>query len=231
MQQVDTEELAKALGIEVKNPAFFQEALTHRSYLNENRGYKYPHNERLEFLGDAVLELVVTEFLFAKFPEKPEGELTNLRAALVNGEMLGTIGKEIGLDTFLLMSRGEAKDTGRARNYLVANAMEAVIGALYKDQGYEAAKAFITQTVSSRLEIVIEQGLYTDAKSHFQEQAQEHTGITPNYKILSESGPDHDRSFTAGVYIEDELIAEGEGTSKQEAQRAAAKNALEAKGW
>lgn len=231
MQQVNTEELAKALGIIVKNPAFFQEALTHRSYLNENRGYQYPHNERLEFLGDAVLELAATKFLFAQFPKKPEGELTNLRAALVNGEMLGSIGKAIGLDTFLLMSRGEAKDTGRARSYLVANAMEAVIGALYQDQGYEAAEQFIASTILTKLDAVIEQGLYTDAKSHFQEKAQEHTGITPNYKILNESGPDHDRSFTAGVYIEDELIAEGSGASKQEAQRAAAKNALEAKGW
>ncbi len=231
MQQVNTEELAKALGIAIVNPAFFQEALTHRSYLNENRGYKFPHNERLEFLGDAVLELAVTEFLFSKYPEKPEGELTNLRAALVNGEMLGTIGKEIRLDDFLLMSRGEAKDTGRARNYLLANAMEAVIGALYKDQGYEKAVEFIAGNIFSKLDMVVEQGLYTDAKSHFQEKAQEHTGITPNYKILKESGPDHDRSFTAGVYIEDELIAEGEGTSKQEAQRAAAKNALEAKSW
>jgi ribonuclease-3 len=231
MQQVNTEELAKALGITVTNPAFFQEALTHRSYLNENRGYQYPHNERLEFLGDAVLELAVTKFLFAKFPQKPEGELTSLRAALVNGEMLGTIGKEIGLDTFLLMSRGEAKDTGRARNYLVANAMEAMIGALYQDQGYDAAESFIEKNIFTKLDQVIEEGLFTDAKSHFQEKAQEHTGITPNYRILSESGPDHDRSFTAGVYIEDELIAEGSGTSKQEAQRTAAKNALEVKGW
>ena len=231
MDTVNIEELAKALGIEVKNPAFFQEALTHRSYLNENRGYQYPHNERLEFLGDAVLELAVTEFLFAKYPKKPEGELTNLRAALVNGDMLGSIGKDIGIDDFLLMSRGEAKDTGRARNYLLANAMEAVIGALHSDQGYEAAKAFIEKCIFTKLDVVISEGLYTDAKSHFQEKAQEHTGVTPNYRILKEAGPDHDRNFTAGVYIEDELIAEGEGTSKQEAQRAAAKNAIEVKSW
>jgi ribonuclease-3 len=231
MEQINTEELAKALGIEIVNPAFFQEALTHRSFLNENRKYPYPHNERLEFLGDAVLELAVTEFLFEKFPKKPEGDLTNLRAALVNGEMLGTIGKTLSLDQFLLMSRGEAKDTGRARNYLVANAMEAIIGALYKDQGYQGSKAFIEKNIFTQLETVIEEGLFTDAKSHFQEQAQEHTGVTPNYKILKETGPDHDRSFTAGVYIEDELVAEGEGTSKQEAQRAAAKNALQVKGW
>ncbi len=231
MQTVDVKDLAKVLGISIENPAFFQEALTHRSYLNENRGYQYPHNERLEFLGDAVLELAVTEFLFEKFPQKPEGELTNLRAALVNGEMLGSIGKTLGLDTFLLMSRGEAKDTGRARNYLVANAMEAIIGALYKDQGFIGAQQFIQNHVLSQLETVISEGLYTDAKSYFQEKAQEHTAVTPSYRILKEWGPDHDRHFIAGVYIEDELIAEGEGTSKQEAQRTAAKNALETKGW
>jgi ribonuclease-3 len=231
MQEVNVKELAKALGITTENPAFFQEALTHRSYLNENREHPYPHNERLEFLGDAVLELAITQALFEKYPQKPEGELTNLRAALVNGEMLGNIGKTLGLDTFLLMSRGEAKDTGRARNYLVANAMEAVIGALYQDQGFDGAKAFIENHVWSQLETVITEGLYTDAKSYFQEKAQQHTTVTPSYRIIKEWGPDHDRHFVAGVYIEDELIAEGEGISKQEAQRAAAKNALEVKGW
>jgi ribonuclease-3 len=231
MQEVNVKDLAKALGITVQDPAFFQEALTHRSYLNENRGHPYAHNERLEFLGDAVLELAITEALFAQFPQKPEGELTNLRAALVNGEMLGNIGKTLGLDTFLLMSRGEAKDTGRARNYLVANAMEAVIGALYTDQGFEGAKSFIRNHIWSQLETVITEGLYTDAKSYFQEKAQEHTAVTPNYRIIKEWGPDHDRHFIAGVYIEDELVAEGEGISKQDAQRAAAKNALTVKGW
>jgi ribonuclease III len=231
MQEIDIRDLAKVLGIKVEHPAFFQEALTHRSYLNENRGYPYPHNERLEFLGDAVLELIVTEFLFEKFPQKPEGELTNLRAALVNGEMLGNIGKEIGLDAFLLMSRGESKDTGRARSYLVANAMEAVIGALYKDQGYLGSKGFIEKNIFTKLDKVIAEGLYTDAKSYFQEKAQAHTSITPSYRILEESGPDHDRKFVAGVYLEEELVAQGEGASKQEAQRSAAKNALEARGW
>lgn len=223
--------LAKALGISMQNPDLFQEALTHRSYLNENRDYTFPHNERLEFLGDAVLELAVTEFLFTKFPEKPEGELTNLRAALVNGEMLAKIGLTLHLDEYLLMSRGEAKDTGRARSYLVANAMEAVIGALYRDQGFEGAQQFIEAHIFTRLEEVIAEGLYTDPKSYFQEKAQEHTGFTPNYRIIKEWGPDHDRRFTAGVYIEEEKIAEGEGASKQEAQRNAAKAALEVKEW
>ncbi|OGI22528.1 MAG: ribonuclease III [Candidatus Moranbacteria bacterium RIFCSPHIGHO2_01_FULL_55_24] len=227
---MDTEKLKSTLGITIGNTDLYQEALTHRSYLNEHRDYPFPHNERLEFLGDAVLELVVTRHLFDRFPN-PEGELTSFRAALVNGEMLSKIGKELGVEQFLLMSRGESKDTGRARSYLIANAVEAVIGALYLDQGYDAAKVFIEQRILTHLEEVMEQGLYTDPKSRFQEMAQEKTGITPNYGVLREWGPDHDRHFVAGVFLEDELVAEGEGTSKQEAQREAAKKGLEAKGW
>src|SRR3989344_4778543 len=227
---IDTEKLKSTLGITIGNTDLYQEALTHRSYLNEHRDYPFPHNERLEFLGDAVLELVVTRHLFDRFPN-PEGELTSFRAALVNGEMLSKIGKELGVEQFLLMSRGESKDTGRARSYLIANAVEAVIGALYLDQGYDAAKVFIEQRILTHLEEVMEQGLYTDPKSRFQEMAQEKTGITPNYGVLREWGPDHDRHFVAGVFLEDELVAEGEGTSKQEAQREAAKKGLEAKGW
>lgn len=227
---IDLEQLKKNLGIEIKNPDLFQEALTHRSYLNEHKGYKYPHNERLEFLGDAVLELAVTRYLFDHF-ENPEGELTSFRAALVNGDMLGKIGRELGLQDFLLMSRGEAKDTGRARGYLIANAMESVIGAIYLDQGYDAAKDFIEKHIMMRLNEVLTQGLHTDPKSHFQELAQEKTGITPNYRVLKEWGPDHDRHFTAGVFLEEELVAEGEGASKQDAQREAAKQGLIKKGW
>lgn len=229
-REIDIEKLKKDLGIEVRQIALFQEALTHRSYLNEHKGYQYPHNERLEFLGDAVLELVVTENLFHNY-ENPEGELTSFRAALVNGDMLAKIGRELGVQDFLLMSRGEAKDTGRARGYLVANAMEAIIGALYLDQGYDAAKDFILKYVMSHLPEVFEQGLHTDAKSRFQELAQEKMGITPNYRVLKEWGPDHDRHFIAGVYLGEEKIAEGEGASKQESQREAAKQALVAKGW
>ncbi len=227
---VDTKGLANALGLTVNKEELYHEALTHRSYLNEHRDYAYPHNERLEFLGDAVLELVVTRHLFDTLPN-PEGELTSFRAALVNGEMLAKIGKELGLEPFLLMSRGEAKDTGRARNYLIANAVEALIGAIYLDQGYEVAEQFILKHIFSRLSEVMEQGLYTDPKSHFQEMAQEKVGITPSYGVLREWGPDHDRHFVSGVFLEEELIAEGEGRSKQEAQREAAKKALEAKGW
>ncbi len=228
--KVDTAQLKEKLAIGITNDDLFQEALTHRSFLNEHKGYAHPHNERLEFLGDAVLELVVTRHLFDHF-DNPEGELTSFRAALVNGDMLGKIGHSLGLQDFLLMSRGEAKDTGRARNYLVANAMEAVIGALYLDQGYDAAKDFIERYVLTHLPEVLEQGLYTDAKSRFQEVAQEKVGVTPGYRVLREWGPDHDRHFIAGVYLGDELVAEGEGVSKQEAQRAAAKAGLEKKGW
>lgn len=229
-REIDIEKLKEVLGIQVRQVALFQEALTHRSYLNEHKGYEYPHNERLEFLGDAVLELVVTENLFHTY-ENPEGELTSFRAALVNGDMLAKIGHDLNVQDFLLMSRGEAKDTGRARGYLVANAMEAIIGALYLDQGYDAAKSFILTHVMSHLPEVFEQGLHTDAKSRFQELAQEKTGTTPNYRVLKEWGPDHDRHFIAGVYLGEEKVAEGEGSSKQEAQREAAKQALLAKGW
>lgn len=223
--------LAQSLGIVIKKEALFQEALTHRSYLNEHRQYPYPHNERLEFLGDAVLELVVTERLYVLFPEKPEGELTALRSALVNSDMLSSIGDGLHMGDYLLMSRGEAKDKGRARTYLVANAVEAVIGALYLDQGYDAAKDFILANVLSQLDNVLEGKLYSDPKSRFQELSQEKLSITPAYQVIKEWGPDHDRRFVAGVFLGDELVAEGEGLSKQEAQREAAKNALEKKSW
>ena len=228
--KMDLKKLKAVLDIKIKNEDIFQEALTHRSYLNEHREHKLPHNERLEFLGDAVLELVVTKYLFDHF-DNPEGELTSFRAALVNGDMLATIGRDLGLQDFLLMSRGEAKDTGRARGYLIANALEAVIGALYIDQGYDPAKTFIEKNVMNHLEGVLDQGLQTDPKSHFQELAQEKTGVTPSYRVLKEWGPDHDRHFIAGAFLGDELVAEGEGASKQEAQREAARKGLEAKKW
>lgn len=230
MKEFDRKEVARVLGVDIRQVEFFQTAFTHRSYLNEHRNYPLDHNERLEFLGDAVLELVVTEYLFHHYPN-PEGELTSWRAALVNGEMLARVGAEIGIEPFLMMSRGESKDTGRSRQYLVANAMEAIIGALYLDQGYDAAREFILRVIVSHLPEVFEQKLYADPKSEFQEQAQTRLGMTPSYRVLSESGPDHDKCFTAGAYIGDDLVAEGTGSSKQEAQREAAKNALKKKGW
>jgi ribonuclease-3 len=226
----DAQRFASVLGIEIVKPELFQEAMTHRSYLNEHRNYPLAHNERLEFLGDAVLELSVTQYLYHHYPN-PEGELTSWRAALVNGEMLARLGKDLGLEQFLLMSRGEAKDTGRARQYLLANAMEAVIGALYLDQGYDAAEAFIMRVVLVHLDEVLSSGSYADPKSRFQEEAQDRHGVTPQYRVLREWGPDHDKHFVSGVYVNEELVAEGEGSSKQEAQREAAKNALEKKGW
>jgi len=226
----DAKAFAEKLGIEMRNENLFQESITHRSYLNEHRGYGLDHNERLEFLGDAVLELIVTDHLYRNYPN-PEGELTSFRAAIVNGEILAEIGGNLGLGDFLLMSRGEAKDTGRARMWLLANAIEAVIGALYLDQGYDAAKAFIGKHIISELPRVIEAGLHTDPKSRFQELAQEKTGITPSYRILSETGPDHDRHFVAGVFLGDGKVAEGGGASKQEAQRSAAAAAIKSKGW
>lgn len=227
------EDLAKKLGLDFKNLDLLQQAVTHRSYLNEHRGYKLEHNERLEFLGDAVLELVVTQYLYNNF-SNPEGEMTNWRAALVNGEMLAKISKKMGVEEYLLMSKGEAKDTGRARQYLLANAFEAIVGAIYLDQGekgYDAAKKFILENVVVYLPEIIEKKLYLDPKSRFQEEAQERDGVTPSYRVLEESGPDHDKRFIVGVYLGENKVAQGEGLSKQEAQRSAAENALEEKGW
>ncbi|MDX9913337.1 MAG: ribonuclease III [Candidatus Moranbacteria bacterium] len=224
------EDFTEKIGIKFKNPKLIQEALTHRSYLNENKKYKINHNERLEFLGDAVLELAVTDFLFKNY-NNPEGEMTSWRAALVNGEMLAKISAELGVAEHVLMSKGEANDTGRARQYLLANALEAIIGAIYLDQGYAVAEAFILKNIVSKIDDVIANKLYLDPKSYFQEKSQEYFKMTPSYRILKEEGPDHDKNFTVGVYVGDELVAQGNGSSKQEAQREAAQEGLKAKGW
>ncbi len=207
-----------------------QQAVTHRSYLNENRTYELNHNERLEFLGDAVLELIVTQYLYAKF-SNPEGELTSWRSALVNGEMLAKVAQEIGVEKYLMMSRGEAKDVGRARQYLLANALEAIIGAIYLDQGYDVAKEFVLTRVVVNLKEILEKKLYLDPKSYFQERAQESNKLTPSYRVMKEWGPDHDKHFVVGIFLGSDLVAEGEGNSKQEAQREAARIGLEVKGW
>lgn len=225
------EKLQTRLGVRFEDLEHLLVAITHRSYLNEHREATQDHNERYEFLGDAVLELVVTDFLFSKYPEKPEGELTAVRAALVNTVSIAHASTSLGINEFLLLSKGEERDTGRARQYILANAFEALIGALYLDQGYEAAKEFIARELFDKTERIVEKRLWQDAKSRFQELAQEHVGVTPSYETLSQTGPDHDRVFTVGAYLGKEKVAEGKGRSKQEAEQAAAEKAIETKQW
>lgn len=227
----DLSNLELKLKLPFKNKELLEQAFVHRSYLNENRDFHLQHNERLEFLGDAVLELVVTEHLYQQYPDKPEGELTAWRAALVNTKMLSSIGHGLGLNDYLMLSHGEAKEEGKARDYILANTVEAFIGALYLDRGLQNAEKFITMYILSKLPEVLKGELFLDAKSHFQELAQERVAITPTYAVLKEWGPDHAKNFRIGVYLEKELAAEGEGSSKQEAEENAAKNALENKGW
>src|SRR3989338_11016146 len=219
---MDTSELENKIGVNFKDKSLIEQAVTHRSYLNENKDYKLPHNERLEFLGDAVLELVVTENLFEQFPARQEGELTAIRAALVNTGSLAESAGELGLNDFLLLSKGETKDIGSARQYILANTFEAIIGAIYLDRGYDTAKEFIGKSLFKRLDAIVENRSWQDAKSRFQEEAQERTGITPNYVVLKETGPDHDKLFEVGVYIGSELVAKGAGASKQDAEQLAA---------
>jgi ribonuclease-3 len=219
--------IASKLGHTFKNETILKEALTHRSYLNEHADWDVPHNERLEFLGDAVLELVVTEELFNRYPDKEEGWMTSVRAALVNYQTLAEVAREAGLDGSVLLSRGESKDTGRAREVILANAFESVIGAIYLDGGYTAAKKFINKTVTVRLDDVIRRGLHVDAKSLLQEKVQASLKVTPTYKVLSSEGPDHKKMFTIGVYFGEKLIAQGTGPSKQDGEVEAARAALE----
>ncbi len=225
------EKLEKVIGIEFRDRAHLLTAITHRSYLNEHREATQEHNERYEFLGDAVLELVVTDFLFKKYPLKPEGELTAIRAALVNTVSLSNVSSALEINDFLLLSKGEERDTGRARQYILANTFESIVGALYLDQGYDAAKDFIGRNLFGRTERIDEKHLWQDAKSRFQELAQENVGVTPNYETLSQTGPDHDRVFTVGAFLGNDKVAEGKGRSKQEAEQAAAEKAIEARGW
>lgn len=221
----------KKIGHSFKDSALLVQAFTHRSYLNENRHVAKEHNERLEFLGDAVLELAVTEFLYEKYPQKPEGELTAYRAALVNTQSISDAAVKLGMNDHMLLSRGESKDTGRARMIILANAFEALIGAIYLDAGYEPAKKFIAEQLFHKTEEVVAKRLWQDAKSRFQELAQEKKGITPTYQLLDQSGPDHARSFVVGAFIGNEKTAIGEGRSKQEAEQAAAEKAIASKGW
>lgn len=221
----------KSVQYSFKDKDLLQQAFVHRSYLNEHRGLKIKHNERLEFLGDAVLELVVTDFLYSTYPDHTEGELTSYRAALVNTGTLSGLAAGLTMDDYLLLSKGESRDTGRARQYILANTFEAVIGALYLDGGYEAAREFIAAHLFPLAEEVVEKRLWQDAKSHFQEKAQEKAGITPEYRTEKQMGPDHDKRFFIGVFLGGERIAEGEGKSKQEAEQDAAEKALKVKQW
>ena len=221
--------LEKNIGLKFENDDLISEALTHRSFLNENPNWGVAHNERLEFLGDAVLELVVTEDLFRRYPDYPEGQLTSIRAALVNYQMVAKVARDIELEDYIKMSKGESKDLGRAREVILANAMEAVIGAIYLDRGYAEAKKVIEKfVIEANLGMVIKNHLYKDPKSQLQEIVQEKLKVTPGYQILEEWGPDHKKIFKSGVYFGDKLMAEGEGYSKQEAEVDAARNALRA---
>jgi len=223
--------LEKRLGLNFKNKDLLIQAFCHRSYLNETPKFYLSHNERLEFLGDAVLELVVTEYLYKKYPKKSEGELTNWRAALVNAKMLSKIAKGLGFNGFLLLSKGEEREEGKARMYILANTFESIIGAIYLDQGYVVCQGFIEKKLIKELPEILAKKLYKDPKSRFQEEAQERVGITPSYKVLEEWGPEHAKHFLIGIFLKDELVAKGEGSSKQEAEEDAAEDALEIKGW
>lgn len=227
----DFDKLEERLGVAFRDRNLLIQSVVHRSYLNEHPDFHLGHNERLEFLGDAVLELVVTEYLYEHYPN-PEGELTNWRAALVNATMLARVAEEVKLEECLYLSRGESKDTqSKARQYILANAFEALIGALYLDQGIGAVREFVGEQILKRLPYILEHRLYMDPKSRFQEAAQDKVGTTPTYRVLDEVGPDHAKRFTIGVYLGEELVATGAGSSKQEAQVEAAAQALEVKNW
>lgn len=221
----------KKAGVVFADKLLLEQAFTHRSYVNENRKSKPEHNERLEFLGDAVLELVVTDFLYKRYKKEPEGVLTTYRSALVNSITLSEVASNLSMNDYLLLSKGEAKDNGRARQYILANTFEAVVGAIYMDQGYDKASEFIHANLLSFADKLIERGDLVDPKSSFQEKAQEAVGVTPSYKTIKETGPDHDKHFTVGVYLGKEEIARGDGKSKQEAEQNAAQEAIRTKSW
>jgi ribonuclease-3 len=221
----------KKIGVSFFSKGLLETAFTHRSYINENPDITTGHNERLEFLGDAVLELIITRYLFDKYPDRPEGDLTAYRSALVNTISLAESSEILEVNDYLMLSKGESKDDGRARQHILANAFEAIIGAVYLDLGYDAAEKFISETLYGKIDSIVAEGSWRDAKSWVQEKAQEEVGVTPSYTVIDEHGPDHDKSFTSGLYLGEELIAKGKGKSKQEAEQDAAKQSLIAKGW
>ena len=228
---INFSEFEKKTGIVFKDKNLLMQAFIHRSYINENANTGMSHNERLEFLGDAVLELVVTDFLYRKYPTHDEGELTALRSALVNAVIIAEVALKAEMNDYLLLSKGESKDKGKARQYILANTYEAYVGAVFLDQGYSSAEKFITKTLLPHTEEIVEKKLWRDSKSLVQEKSQEFFSVTPNYKVISEAGPDHDKHFTIGIFFGADKIAEGKGKSKQEAEQAAAQNALKVKNW
>lgn len=227
----DTSAFEEKTGIYFSDKKLLTQAFIHRSYINENPKSGLTHNERLEFLGDAVLELVVTDYLYNTYQDSPEGQLTAYRSALVNAVIISEIASELGMNDYLLLSKGEAKDMGKARQYILANTYEAYVGALYLDQGYESARVFIADSLFPRIDEIVEKKLWRDSKSLVQEKAQEYEGITPAYKVIAESGPDHDKHFTVAIFFGEEQIATGKGKSKQEAEQEAARKALVARDW
>ena len=228
---MDFSQFEKKAGVNFDDKKLLRQAFVHRSYINENKDAGFEHNERLEFLGDAVLEFVITDELYKKYPEKTEGDMTSYRSALVNATTCAAVATTLGVNDFLILSKGEAKDTGRARQYILANTLEAIIGALYLDQGIEAVKTFVSAHISPLIEDIVATGSWIDSKSLFQERAQDFMGQTPAYRTVKEAGPDHDKRFTVGVFVGDKMIASGEGKSKQDAEQEAARKALAAKNW
>ena len=228
---INFSDFEKKTKIIFKDKNLLKQAFIHRSYINENPAASLSHNERLEFLGDAVLELIVTDFLYKKYPSYAEGELTAVRSALVNAVIISEIAASIGMNDYLLLSKGESKDNGKARQFILANTYEAYVGALYLDQGYVVVSKFIAQSLLPKTDEIVKNKLWRDAKSLVQEKAQEHAGVTPAYRVLSESGPDHDKHFTVGIFFGSIRIAEGKGKSKQEAEQKAAETALKARNW
>lgn len=228
---IDFSKFEEKTKIIFKDKKLLEQAFIHRSYINENSGAKISHNERLEFLGDAVLELSVTDYLYRTYPACDEGELTAYRSALVNANIIAEVAGELNMNEYLLLSKGESKDTGKARSYILANTYEAYLGALYLDQGYVPCDMFIKNSLITRLDEIVDKKLWRDAKSLVQEKSQEYFNVTPSYKVLHESGPDHDKHFTIGIFFGADRIAEGKGKSKQEAEQVAARNALEVKNW
>lgn len=228
---IDFSLFEKKTNIFFNDKKLLEQAFIHRSYINENSGSKLSHNERLEFLGDAVLELIVTDYLYNKYPDRDEGELTAYRSALVNAVIIGEVALSLDMNDYLLLSKGEAKDIGKARSYILANTYEAYVGAVYLDQGYNIARDFIAGTLFGKIDTIVAKKLWRDPKSLVQEKAQEYLNVTPSYKVIHEAGPDHDKHFTVGIFFGADRVSEGKGHSKQEAEQAAARTALEVKEW